>query len=84
MALAWAYSIGSVLIVSLISLIGVIGLSIRAEKLKYLLLFFVSFSGGALLGDAFMHLLPEAAEAGFNFTMSLYILGGIIVFFVVV
>ena len=35
----------------------------------------ISFSAGALLGDAFIHLLPElVAETGFTLKVSLYIL----------
>lgn len=42
----------------------------------------VSFSAGALLGDVFIHLLPELAEdGGFTFRISLWILGSIVGFF---
>ena len=38
----------------------------------------VSFSAGALFGDAFIHLLPEAFEnSGFGLDISLYIMAGI-------
>jgi hypothetical protein len=50
--------------VSLISLIGVITLGIQIEKLKKMLLFFVSFSAGALFGDVFIHLLPQTIVGG--------------------
>jgi len=46
----------------LISLVGVLTLSIQIDKLKKVLIFFVSFSAGALLGGAFFHLLPEVVE----------------------
>ena len=40
-------------------------------------------AAGALLGDVFIHLLPEAVEGyGFTIQLSLYTLAGIIVFFV--
>ncbi|UCF07554.1 MAG: ZIP family metal transporter, partial [Thermoplasmata archaeon] len=40
-------------------------------------------SAGALLGDAFIHLLPEAVEeGGFGLAVSMSILAGIIIFFV--
>src|SRR3989344_2714774 len=74
----WLYSLASVLIVSVISLVGVITLSINVEKLRKLLIYLVSFAAGALLGDAFIHLLPEAVEeAGFGVAISLYVLFGI-------
>ncbi len=44
----------------------------------------VSFSAGGLFGDAFIHLIPEAVEeAGFGVDVSIFILSGIIVAFVV-
>ena len=61
------YSIVSVIIVSLMSFVGILTLSIKTEKLKKILLYLVSFSAGALFGDAFIHLLPEIVEeAGFG------------------
>lgn len=72
----------SVILVSLISLIGVITLSLNDKKLKNILLYLVSFSAGALLGDAFIHLIPEAAEEGFGLYLSFSILFGISLSFV--
>lgn len=78
----WLYSLVSVLFVSLVSLAGLITLSIRAEKLKQVLIYLVSFSAGALFGDAFLHLLPEMIESGFTISSSLSILAGILIFFI--
>jgi len=79
---AYLYSIISVLIVGLISFVGVFILPIHTHSGKKALTFLITFSAGALLGDVFIHLLPELAEAGqFNLTTSLYILGSIIIFF---
>jgi len=79
------YSLISVVIVSLISLVGIFVLIfINIKKMKDVLLFMVSVSAGALLGDAFIHLLPEAVEeAGFTLEISLYVLLGIVIFFIV-
>src|SRR3989344_6092674 len=81
----WLYSLLSVFIVSLISLIGVWTLSFEIKKLKKVLIYLVSFSAGALFGDAFIHLIPEAVEeAGiFNLTISLSLLSGIVFFFII-
>ena len=80
----WLYSIISVLIVSMISLVGIFTIAIKLEKLKKFLLFFVSFSVGALFGGAFIHLLPEAVEKyGVKTEIFLSVLLGIIVFFLV-
>lgn len=80
--MAFIYSILSALIISLISLIGLFAFSIKQERLKSLLLYLVSFSAGALLGDVFIHILPEITkETGFRVATSLYILLGVMVFF---
>jgi len=80
---AWAYSLGSVVLVSLISFVGLFTFPMNGRTLEKILLLLVSFSAGALFGDAFIHLLPEAAKNyGFNMTLSLSLLGGIVVFFV--
>ncbi|MBI2208946.1 ZIP family metal transporter [Candidatus Woesearchaeota archaeon] len=84
MANIWLYSLASVLIVSVVSLIGIITLSIKVEILRKLLIYLVSFAAGALLGDAFIHLLPEAVEeAGFGISISLYVLFGIGISFLI-
>ena len=77
----WINSLVSVIIVGLISFVGVFTLAIKHDKLQKLLLFFVSFSAGALFGGAFLHLLPEAVEEfGFGLNISLYVLLGILIF----
>lgn len=74
----WIYTLVSVLIVSLISFVGILTLSIKADNLKKILLYMVSFSAGALFGDAFIHLLPEVIEeAGFGLNISIYLMLGI-------
>ena len=79
---AWIYSILSVTLVSLISLIGVVTLSIKTTNLKKIVIYLVSFAAGALLGDAFIHLLPEIVEEfGFTIKTSLFILLGILLSF---
>ena len=54
--------LGSVILVSLISLIGVVLFSLQEKIIRKCLLCFVSFSTGALLGDVFLHKLPEMFE----------------------
>ncbi len=80
---AWVYSIVSVLLISLVSLIGVLALSPNRDRLTKLTLFLVSFAVGGLFGDAFIHLLPESfQELGTNLSVSLYVISGILIFFV--
>ena len=76
------YAILSVIVVSLISLVGVFTLSLRSKIGHKSLRFMVSFAVGALLGDVFIHLLPElAAENKLDLKISLIILASIIGFF---
>jgi len=80
----WFYSIASVFLVSLISFSGALTLAIKKEKLKDLLIYFVSFSAGALLGDVFIHILPEVVEE-YSHSISLifiYVLVGILTSFI--
>jgi len=79
----WFYPILSVIFVSLLSFVGVLFIAIKEEKLKKILLFLVSFAAGGLLGDSFIHLLPEAVEEdGFSLSVSLAVLVGLLLFFV--
>lgn len=79
---ATIYTILSAVIVSLISFIGVLTLSVSKRNLNKITAFLVSLSAGALLGDAFLHLMPESAETKDGLSVWLWLLGGIIIFFV--
>ncbi|MBS3073094.1 ZIP family metal transporter [Candidatus Pacearchaeota archaeon] len=80
----WLYTIISVLIVSLISLIGILTLSVNHKKLEKFLIFIIAFAAGTLLGDAFFHLLPEIIEEnGFTLMISSFILLGIASSFII-
>jgi zinc and cadmium transporter len=79
----WFYSLVSVVLVSLLSFVGVFFLAFKKEKLQKILLFLVSFAAGGLLGDAFLHLLPETAEEmGLTIEVSLAVLISLLTFFV--
>lgn len=76
------YAILSVVAVSLISLIGVFTISLHSRWGKSFLHYLVSFAVGALLGDVFIHLLPELAQEGkLDLKISLVILASIVAFF---
>lgn len=69
--------------VSIISLTGLFFLSLREDILRRYMFVFMSVAVGALLGDAFIHLIPEALEEASNPTlMSTLVVVGIIVFFI--
>ncbi|MFA5333967.1 MAG: ZIP family metal transporter [Candidatus Nanoarchaeia archaeon] len=72
------YALISVFLVSLISLIGVVTVSINPKILRSILIYFISFSAGALLADAFLHLIPEVSENGLSIGSSCLILLGIL------
>ncbi len=80
--LLWLF--GSIALVSLISIVGVIALGLREKHLRKALVYMVSFSAGALMGGAFIHLLPETVEEfGFGTEVGLFVLSGIVLFFVI-
>ena len=80
-AVCWAMA--SVIVVSLTSLIGIVVVVMDERRLRTALFIMVSLAVGAMFGDAFLHLLPEAFATTTSPTAtSLYILGGILVFFV--
>lgn len=79
----YAYTFGSIIIVSLLSLTGILLLSFREGIFRKYLSLFISIAVGALLGDAFIHLIPEAFESASDTTWtSFLIIGGILSFFV--
>jgi len=76
------YSYLAVLIVSLVSLIGIITFLIKSRTLDKLIVYFVGFAAGALLAAAFFDLIPESVESWGTSTIP-YIFLGIILFFVI-
>lgn len=75
----------SVIAVGLVSLAGLLTLSMSETRVRRLATFFVSFAAGALLGDTFIHLIPEVFSHGDGHALeaSLLILSGILIFFIV-
>ena len=81
MNLVWA--LGASIVVSLISFVGVISLLLKENLLNKILLLLISFSAGALIGGAFLHLIPEAVEkSGHSSEVYLFVIAGFIVFFI--
>ncbi|PIN73955.1 ZIP family metal transporter [Candidatus Woesearchaeota archaeon CG10_big_fil_rev_8_21_14_0_10_45_16] len=78
------YTILSVVLVSLVSLTGILTILLGRKDLNKILLSLVSLSAGSLLGGAFLHLLPEVVEEkGFGLFVSLSVLGGVVLFFII-
>ncbi len=83
MVTTYIYAFGSVVIISLLSLIGIFALSLKEELLKKYIFIFISLAIGSLLGDAFIHLIPEALENSVNKSLTgLLIISGILIFFI--
>lgn len=79
--MTFVWIIIATVIVSLISLVGIISLAVNRKILDNLLILFVGFAAGALMGTAFLHLLPEALETLDSSTVFLYVLTGFAFFF---
>lgn len=74
--------IGSTLAMSLIAWVGLLTLALKERVLKKIILPLVAFSAGALLGGAFLHLIPEAIEeSGSGLSTFIWLLIGFSVFF---
>jgi zinc and cadmium transporter len=72
------YVIISVLIVSAASLVGIFAFFFKTKNIEQIILYLVSFSVGALLGDVFIHLLPEAFSKYNPLMIGIYALTGIL------
>ncbi|MDD5145778.1 MAG: ZIP family metal transporter [Candidatus Pacebacteria bacterium] len=74
-------------LISLVSFIGAITLFLKENLLNKILLLLVAFSAGALIGAAFLDLLPEAiSKAGrgenYIFNIFLFLIAGFCIFFI--
>jgi len=79
------YIIASTFAIALIAFIGIFTLALKDKILNKILLVLVSLSAGALMGGAFIHLLPEALEEaeGTDFNVFLMVLMGFVLFFLI-
>ncbi len=73
--------LSAVIAVSLVSVLGIF-VFMRQKRLNKILFYFVSFAAGTLLGAAFLDLLPESLESGFSEKVPIFILTGILSFFI--
>lgn len=73
--------IAATFIVSIISFVGILTLSVKEKVLQGILFSLIGFSAGALIGGAFLHILPEALENTPAQTVFSYLILGIILFF---
>jgi len=80
MVLLWI--LASTFLISLISLVGIVTLAIKENLLQRVLFYLVGFSAGALIGSAFLHILPECLEDNNSTAVFSYLILGIVIFFI--
>lgn len=75
-------TLGTVLIVSLVSLAGIVFFQVNHDFLERILQYLISFSTGSLLGESFLHMIPEALEesASIEHALVLVLLGVVLSF----
>lgn len=73
--------LASTILVSLISLVGILTLLSDEKFLNRILLILVAFAAGALMGGAFLHLFPESVEEIEPLDASIILLTGFTIFF---
>lgn len=78
-----AYIILTTFAIALIAFIGVFALAMKEQLLNKILIILVSLSAGALMGGAFLHLLPEAIEKSGDTNILLFVLVGFVLFFII-
>ncbi len=75
------FILGSVFVVSVISLIGIVTFLFKSKSLDKVFFVLVSFAAGSLLGAAFLDLLPEAVGDASDLRIFGSVLFGIMLFF---
>jgi zinc and cadmium transporter len=80
----WLNALAAATLVVMVSLSGAAVLWIRESTLRIVVPMLVAMAVGVLLGDAFLHLIPEAAEQlGSIATVGVYTMGGFVLFFAI-
>ena len=77
------YIILATFAIALIAFIGVFALAMKEQLLNKILIILVSLSAGALMGGAFLHLLPESIEKSGNANILIFVLVGFVLFFII-
>jgi zinc and cadmium transporter len=85
MPAAHLHALLSVVAISLLSFAGASVLALGPGRVRVVLPWLVALAAGALIGNVFLHLLPEAVEhmGGFTPGLGWWVLGGLVGFFAV-
>jgi zinc and cadmium transporter len=70
-------------IITLFAFVGIVTLALNDKILHKILMLLVSLSAGALMGGAFLHLIPESVELSDGLDIYFIILLGFILFFII-
>ncbi len=81
--IALFYTIISLLLVSSVSLVGLFTLTWTKSRIHEFLYAFVALAAGTMMGTAFLHLLPEAAENTDSRELFMGVLFSFVLFFIV-
>ena len=73
----------STFLISLMAFVGILALMLKEKLLEKILLILVALSAGALMGGAFLHLIPEAVEKFAASIVFIYVLIGFSSFFLI-
>lgn len=76
------YIIATTIIVSVVSLVGILTLALKKNIIERIIFLLVGFAAGGLIGGAFLHLLPEAIEKNPQ-TAFLFTIIGFTAFFII-
>jgi zinc and cadmium transporter len=71
------------MLITVIAFIGIFTLALNEKILNKILLILISLSAGALIGGAFLHLIPESIEASNGSDIFITVLIGFIIFFII-
>lgn len=77
------YIIISLISISAISFIGIFTLSWKQSRMHDFLYAFVALAAGTMMGTAFLHLLPEAAEHSDSENVFMSVLASFVIFFII-
>lgn len=83
MRMVLSYIFGSVILVSILSIVGALPLLVTRNVPKKALLLLLSLSVGTLLGSVFLHFIPETISHGYTLEIAMYVLIGFFAFFII-
>lgn len=80
----WIYALISIAVISTMSLIGLTTITLSNTNLERFTKPMVSVAVGVMLGNAFIHMIPEAFEKlGHGNTVPLLVIAGVFLFFII-